>query len=286
MNFPDCLYEYCRKRLLSVEEHFAESLHHCSRDSIHDLRVEIKRLRAFLEAMEGINTNFSAGKTYRPLRDLFKKAGKIRDCHVLMEMVENAFGESRPVLIEYYGYLKDRELEARHKYLRFAAKFDLENLDVIWKSVNNHTRFLSLVYFDGRLNAMLKRDLNKLVAQKKYEPLKAEEYHLMRINIKAARYLVEIMQECHPTHPHLQELNEGLRICHQALGAWHDFEVGIGVLKNFIEQQIGDLPINRQEYDNFLNILDEQRKSNLSLFEARWGHFIKLLDIYRLIKFD
>ena len=58
---------------------FKESYHSGSAGSIHRLRVTIKKYNAFFRLLKYLNKDFQSKKTFSTLKELFKKAGKLRN---------------------------------------------------------------------------------------------------------------------------------------------------------------------------------------------------------------
>src|SRR5690348_10635786 len=57
-------------------------------ETIHDIRVEIKKLKAVLQLAGSVLPRFNAHKVFVPLRDIFRKAGAIREKDITTRLAE------------------------------------------------------------------------------------------------------------------------------------------------------------------------------------------------------
>ena len=115
--FQQCLLKYYTSRCQNIQGHFFNAANYFDPDGIHDLRVEIKQLRAFFRLIEWIAPKFSAKKNLRNFRKLFKAASDLRDIHVQQELTRKWAKDMEVFLSEYYNSLKQKELPARKKFL-------------------------------------------------------------------------------------------------------------------------------------------------------------------------
>ncbi len=280
---PDCLINFTRKRLANIERHFEDSSIHCGIKSIHDLRVEIKRLRAILTLVNCIKPDYKSAKYYRKVRPLFKEAGKVRDIHVQMLTIRDAMSEHNLELSEYYNTLKFRESGLRSDYLNFCDDFTTATFDTIIDSLRGFSGRSGSNDPDQDLKNCFQERLNEIVSLKGQAYLTPAEYHKIRIRTKTARYILEVLRECFSDEQRYLDLNEGLKAIHQVLGLWHDKEVGILMLQEFLENETTGALFDNSSYQRYINILKNEKIDSLGSFENRWSHFVKLLGIHGFI---
>jgi CHAD domain-containing protein len=280
---PDCLINFAQKRLANIERHFEDSSVHCGINSIHDLRVEIKRLRAILTLVKCLKPDYKNAKYYKKVRPLFKEAGKVRDIHVQMMTIREAMNNHRLELSEYYNTLKSRETRLRSDYLTFCDGFKTSALDTITDSLRDFPGSPGENDPDENLRNCFQERLNEIVSLKRQAYLTPAEYHQIRIRTKTARYILEVVRECFSDEQRYLDLNEGLKAIHQVLGLWHDKEVGILMLQDFLENETTGALFDILSYQKYINILKNEKIDSLGSFENRWSHFVKLLGIHSFI---
>ena len=73
--FAKSVERYAAKRAASLTNTIDRSTRYFAIEGIHDLRVEIKRIRALLELMKAILPSFKIEHELKAIRPLFKKQG-------------------------------------------------------------------------------------------------------------------------------------------------------------------------------------------------------------------
>lgn len=275
-----CLYNYVRKRVESISKYFASSKVHGGIESIHNLRVEIKRLRAVQNLIKCLKPDISYKSAYKYIRPLFKISGKLRDAQVQMETIHGAMSAYNLELSEYYNIIKYGESELKNDYVEFCRNYDVANFNKVLRNTEKAMQAMKDISFENKIKDCFQDKLNQVVYQKKETFLSADDYHKIRINIKAARYILEVIRECLPERQSYEDLNEGLKTMHQALGIWHDKEVEIAAIEKFITREKGRSFFDMQAYEKYINMLKTEKSEHLGSFENRWGYFIKLLEIH------
>ncbi|HLI86994.1 MAG TPA: CHAD domain-containing protein [Bryobacteraceae bacterium] len=87
----------------------------CDEESVHDLRVAIRRLNRCLQVFAKFFPGNSAKKIRRRLKSLMEAAGQVRDLDIAMELVAHA-GVDRKAALSYR--MADARRQARRNLLR------------------------------------------------------------------------------------------------------------------------------------------------------------------------
>lgn len=82
------LEEYTRSEIKSLINHLRDYGRHGKPDALHKIRVDIKKIKAILAVLDGSLKRFKAHKNFIPLRNIFRKAGSIREPDVLAQMLK------------------------------------------------------------------------------------------------------------------------------------------------------------------------------------------------------
>ena len=275
---PTAIGSYYEARASAIRARYRRAARYFTEDDIHELRVEIKRLRALAKLLAWMEPSFRARKRLRHTRQLFKVAGTLRDLHVQRELV-NAHVSSLPWnLSEYRNYLQSRETTARREYARAAdaysddelARFTeamlralggLEEGDIMWKT-------------EQRLSVIVSR----LADLRHEQDLALVDLHKIRIMSKEARYTLEILRAFPgPVRSEREALDSALRRVHRALGRWHDADVGVALVRQFLEQE-ADRPLQDEDaFETYQSRLGVERDTNLAHFHSRWQELLTRL---------
>ncbi|MCK4931296.1 MAG: CHAD domain-containing protein [Candidatus Aminicenantes bacterium] len=276
--YPECLWTYYGNLQRIVEENYNLAVRFADVEGVHDMRVGIKRLRAYFNLIEWINPVFQAKQNLKPIRRLFKASGKIRDIHVQQELIRRWVTELDLEMSEYYNFLKQKETEERKRFADFAKKkFDLKVFQSNWTLIQNVLSFISTEYIQFKSEERFNAQIEELIKFKEKENFVEDDYHAIRILSKETRYTLEVLQTCFPPKNIWTQLNETLRKVHQALGRWHDDDVSFLFLDGFLLSYAGKSFFDRNSYVKYKKSLVDDKMKQLAEFEQRWLDFLAVM---------
>jgi CHAD domain-containing protein len=162
-----------------------------SPDTVHDLRVALRRCRSMAEGVATIDPHPAWRRLRRTSRNLFRQLGALRDAHVMISWVEKLAPEGQPVRDRLLDLLDPRvrrlERSARDAVLAFDERGWLE-LNAVLAERSRSLRLDGLVFRHLALERLaeahaLHRDaiMNGTGAA----------FHALRIAVKRFRYTVE-----------------------------------------------------------------------------------------------
>lgn len=276
--YPECLWTYYGNLQRIIAENYKLAVGFADVEGVHDMRVGIKRLRAYFNLIEWINPVFQAKQSLKPIRRLFKVSGKVRDIHVQQELMRRWVSELNLEMSEYYNFLKQKETEERKRFADYAKKkFDLKVFQVNWTSIQNVLSFISTEYIQFKSEERFNAQIEELIRFKEKENFIEDDYHAIRILSKEARYTLEVLQICFPQKVIWEELNESLRKVHQALGRWHDDDVALLFLDGFLLSYAGRSFFDRNSYVQYKKSIAADKMRQLAEFEQRWLDFLSVM---------
>ncbi|MEI8047109.1 MAG: CHAD domain-containing protein [Bacteroidota bacterium] len=189
----------------SLVQKFHEIEKDSTPDEIHDKRVILRRVFPILTAFGISHSKVKNGGI------TFKLFGKLRDIQVQIEKLGKA--ELTPSLIEYLEFLKTKELKLREKVRKFSKKEKLK-FPVIKKKLKVNSKKIKIRA--NKLLISLTAKIQSLVNGN------AIEIHLIRIDFKKYRYMVEVLDYIEVIDE--KKLDE-MKHYQDVLGQIHDFEV-------------------------------------------------------------
>lgn len=281
-----CLFEIYAQHQRLIKSLFGSARKFCDVESIHNLRVEIKRLRALFNLIEWINPSFQARSELKELRKLFKAAGVIRDNHVQQELTAAWMKKRRFELSEYLNNLKFEEKEIRGGFSKACAGFNTRVFTEKWQNIRTSLAALPAEQVAIKAQERLRFMIDKLVSFRLKSDFLEEDFHQIRILSKETRYTLEIIRKCFSRGPSMQNIDDGIRKMHQALGKWHDDDMGLQFLDTFLLDYEGEALYRRNDYFKLIQSLEGEKKRLLSDFEKAWTAFLKLAAEHHLVDED
>jgi CHAD domain-containing protein len=271
-----CFFEIYAERQRAIKALFDQARKLFSVDAVHDLRVEIKRLRALFNLIQWINPGFQAKTEMKDIRRLFKAAGRLRDIHVQQELAAAWAGRRRLELSEYLNDLMLREKAGRPVFAKACRRFDPGLFIEKWRNIRSSLSALTPDDIRTKAEERLRSRIDGLVAFRGGTGFTEEEYHRIRILSKETRYTLEIIRKCYPGKRSLQDLDDAIRRMHRALGRWHDDDVGLRYLDAFLLDYEGEALFRRGDYFKLIRALEEEMRELLAGFEKAWEAFLTL----------
>ncbi len=288
--FQECFLTYYQARCESLEEYFFNASISFDPDAIHDLRVEIKQLRAFFRLIQWITPEFTAKKNIRNIRKLFKAAGNLRDVHVQQELTRSWTKDMGIFLSAYYNTLKQKEFPAREEFAAFAAQFDLtKELEIHKKRLKRVLKSLSASYTAEKMKVRIELQLQQILEYGDGEKQQEGNLHKLRILAKESRYTLDFARQCFPELGYKEELSQKLRRLHQTLGKWHDGDVANEHLQDFNSQWAASRATSENAvllheslslYEQLSVRIQQKRDTHLRSFEESWQEFLSYMKLH------
>ena len=272
----DCLGEYYKSQEQKIRQNFNLAVSTYDVEGIHELRVEIKRLRAFFHLIGHINPVFLPEQNLQKIQSLFKSTGKIRDIHVQQNLAKDNISSLNLEMSEYINFLKEKEIRARKQFSKAGKTFDFNIFKKNWTRMRNVLIYISGEYVQYKSEERFNSLIKDLFAFKGQSDLIEKDFHAIRILSKETRYTLDIIQKCYPDKGSLQNVNDALRAMHQALGKWHDYDIGLQFLNSF-EEDFGDLTyFDKDSYVIYEKHLHSEKNFYLEQFENKWSIFLEM----------
>lgn len=263
--------KYYDTRVSNISELFMAASKNGNENAVHDLRVDIKKLRAFFELMKEIGLKSDMKKAFAPIKRLFKSAAAIRDVQVLQTLVrEHILNEVSDInLSEYFNLLKQKEMAAKKDFFKFSKTFDLSVFDRNRELINKEISELEESVIEDFSKQYLKHLLDILNELKIRQKLEETDLHEIRILCKKTRYTLEILSVCY-SQQDFDTLNNSLRSIHQALGQWHDTDLAILFLKEILSDSSFKPLFSEFSYKIVLKMMEERKQHFYDLFYERF----------------
>jgi CHAD domain-containing protein len=195
-------------------------------ETVHDLRVAIRRCRSLAAVMEEVDPDPAWPEMRKAARKLFRGLGAVRDAQVMEEWIKKLAPENDPLRAQLLVSLGADEKQRTDDALHVAEKFD----DKEWVELERHLRRrVRLVPVGGLAAECLALERLEEARELHNRALRSEKpkpWHELRIGLKRFRYTLEgLLPE------HSAAWGENLKRLQDLLGDVHDLDVLSEVLK-------------------------------------------------------
>ena len=189
-------------------------------DTVHDLRVAIRRCRSLAAAMEEVDPDRAWPQMRKVARRLFRGLGAYRDAQVLEGWIKKLIPEADPLRARWLGSLEEEEKRLSEGALHIAAKFDDKQWIQLERQLRRRVRVVSAGSLAAECLALERFEEAKELHNRALRTEKPKPWHALRIGVKRFRYTVESLLP-----EHYVVWSESLKRVQDLLGDIHDLDV-------------------------------------------------------------
>ena len=160
-------------------------------DSVHDLRVAIRRCRSVAAVMEEVDPDPAWPEMRKIPRKLFHDLGDLRDTQVLEEWTRRLSAEGDAIRELLQGRFSERETELQDEALRAIKKFNLKSWRKLGRVLGRRTRLVPADSPTAECLALERLESARQLHSRTFRSTKPETWHALRIGLKKFRYTVE-----------------------------------------------------------------------------------------------
>lgn len=251
----ESIHEYYLHQHRNIETYLLLCLIHPEVELVHELRLCIKKLRAFHKLAEHLCLNGNDGHTHikRRVRQLYKVAGRLRDTQVQIQML-TVFEEQTG--IEYPEFSKWLHKREQKQISRFSKKPQ----QIVPQATEQSTHqkigdLLAQANDETILNGagIVLFDLYSASRDLAAGNINSQSLHRIRTITKRMKYIYNIMAHSYPDFKFNEISVDALREIEVKAGHWHDNLVRVELLTRFFEKLKSSDETERFKYQKFLN---------------------------------
>lgn len=198
------------KQFKTVKGHVKQFVKSADQEELHQFRVGIKKLKAFLFLLQSHSQNRHLLKRFKPVRKIFKIAGNIRNAHINLSLSTQYRFDSDKFISQQH-----QVMETTTRNFRKKGKQYLKKIKQAKKSVLSHIHDLENRY----VHDFYRDHINAVALY-----LRAPEFdltlHDCRKKIKLLLYNYKLADQS--VNRHLQLNTQYLDDLQESIGAWHD----------------------------------------------------------------
>jgi CHAD domain-containing protein len=229
----DFFYRYFIKRTSSFHATLYKAGITATDDDIHKARVDLKKVFALFSFFEVLGPgNFNKKKYSSVFKDIFIKAGKMRECQVNILCVES-FVQDYPGVLLFINYLKSEQKKSAKGFISAVFQFDEKKLKEISNSIKKVCSEIKSDAIIERTVAYLIERTGKIesIMDKSGDP---ETIHTIRKELKKVGAILSLLQQVKPAEDQ-ENLLKLLNKTESLIGDWHDRIVLIDSFTRFFK---------------------------------------------------
>lgn len=222
-------------------------------DTVHDLRVAIRRCRSLAAVMEEVDPDPSWPQLRKVARKLFRGLGAVRDAQVMEEWIKKLAPENDALGAQLLTAMQSGEKERTEAALRVAAKFDERKWLSLDRALRRRIRLVPVGGLGAECLALERFDEAKDLHHRALRSEKPKAWHALRIGLKKFRYTVEgFLPE------HTAAWIKNLKRLQDLLGDVHDLDV--------LAQKIRELEAPVESVELWLHKIGRERHDRVETY--------------------
>ncbi|MBX2929562.1 MAG: CHAD domain-containing protein [Saprospiraceae bacterium] len=203
--------------------HWMAALRSYDKDTVHELRLNLKRQNAFFHLLEALDERFSAGIALDTYEVIYRRAGKVRDKQVEKQVIKKA-GHDRHIEHDLTAWLEEKESRRVQLLQEYEAGHSLEPVRNLSFEVRNVIHRLSAKGLEQRLVVYFSKLIRGIAALLRGGAIPKDDLHDLRKFIKELFYNLEFLQR--HTGPEALRCRAWTQLdeLQHLLGKWHDYD--------------------------------------------------------------
>jgi CHAD domain-containing protein len=272
----DKLFE---KYLTKFEKEFLRAINTDDEEAIHDLRVSIKKMRAlFLFLKESGFANIKSDYPYlRNLKQIFKKAGRLREIHIhknLYHEYSQRLGKDFPQLQKY---LDEQEEESRQAYHDFMPGIEFRKFYDQANQLQKDLKRISQKKLNDKLFDFIRSRVDECHGFM-FEPHYEQHLHQIRKYLKHIRFIIgQKIGDVHKIFDNEVSFDDTKKV-EDILGEWHDRDEFRRMLEAFRDNIKDAAKAETQELlDAYLKEVNQDIHEDIKKLRPELVHLFSLM---------
>lgn len=233
------LKKYLNSRKVTIDFLLGKPKRNFTPGTFHKLRIELKKLNAFLDLVNYCSKDFRKKKTFKLFKQVFRQAGKVRELQLQEAMLKKYFPANS--IPEYKALLRKFRLEETRIFLSMIDQKMFTRMENKFVEINSFLPKIKSKNAAGYLD----KEIDKIKNLIKQSPLQKEQLHELRKRLKTLNYnRGSLALKAYGNQISKKDALPGL------LGDWHDLQVMI----NHLNKGLNNGGINPNEFIQLENL--------------------------------
>ena len=218
------LKKYLNSRKINIDFLLEKPKRNYTPGTFHKLRIELKKLNAFLDLVNYCSKDFRKKKIFKPFKQVFRQAGKVRELQLQEAMLKKYFPDNS--ISGYKAFLRKSRLKETRNFFSIVTPKMISRIENKFIEVESFLPKIKTKTTSGYLNSETEKIKNLI----KVSPLQMEQLHELRKRLKMLNNNRSSLSMDESKGPVSKK--DGLP---QLLGDWHDLQVMIGHLNKGLD---------------------------------------------------
>ncbi|NOU19018.1 MAG: CHAD domain-containing protein [Bacteroidales bacterium] len=222
IGYSDSSFNSLRSNLINLSED-------CSMELVHNIRLNIKKIRALLDALDYRDNSSNYILIMKKVNSLFARLGYLRDAQVqvsLLEFYRERVGEEVDDIIDNINKRKKKINSNLKKKIRKLNPFDITLLN---QRFDETIECLDNENLEEKFQRKVEQGFNQVI-ELISDSTDEDVLHRIRILLKELTFNLSIMKKAKVKTKYNSTFSVLLNSIHKKLGNWHDLFVFLSLI--------------------------------------------------------
>jgi CHAD domain-containing protein len=249
----DSLVTYYSKLCSDYRKYLERAIQHQDAESVHQLRIAIKKLKALFSLIEFSDPSFESKKYLIQYIEVFKAAGEIRDISITVKLIGKQEKNLFMNIKRLSAFLQQEKIRKMPKIKKIFTKVQVKNNSYDEKI----TQIIKNKIDSSKMDAFLS-NIHKELEERRKKRTSRKDLHKFRKLLKKYFYISQIAKE----NFRLRVDNISLKRIDKLqdlLGSWHDRRTAKNIINDHKKNALST-GIQKEELSGILQGLKKKEK--------------------------
>lgn len=274
------LYEFLHRQIELFKGYFLVTRASLDEESIHQMRVAVKRINTFYKLKKHINFPIIVQENlFDAINKIYSASGNLRDVHIQKALLKKFRTKLRTPMPELKKYLETAENLLKQELFKIAESIDFYGIvdgnqhETVPENISSYANLgnESMIFIESKMEK-----IHRMLLKLNQEDI----VHALRKQIKQLYFVLQFMREYYPNSSFSEYRIKPLRKITNRLGRWNDLTLFDSRINTFTAMLQGGPDGHQAEYYLLKKMIAAEKKKLLEDIDADIWLELKLLEDY------
>lgn len=276
------LYEFLHRQIELFKGYFLVTRASLDEESIHQMRVAVKRINTFYKLKKHINFPIVVQENlFDAINKIYSASGNLRDVHIQKALLKKFRARLQTPMPELKKHLETAENLLKQELFKIAESIDFYGIiegtqnETVPENISSYASLgnESMIFIDSKMEK-----IHKMLLKLNQEDI----VHALRKQIKQLYFVLQFMREYYPKSNFSEYRIKPLRKITNRLGRWNDLTLFESRITTFTAMLQSGPNGNQAEYYLMKKMIAAEKKKLLEDLDADIWLELKLLEDYKI----
>jgi CHAD domain-containing protein len=272
------LYKFLHRQIEMFKGYFLVTRASLDKESIHQMRVAVKRINTFYKLKKHINFPIVVQENlFDAIKKIYGSSGNLRDVHIQKSLLKEFRKKLQTPFPELKKHLGTVEKKFQQELFSIAESIDFSGIGNDTQNETVPDNLSSYASLEKESIIYISRKIEK-IHRMLLSPNQGDMVHDMRKQVKQLYFVLQFLREYYPESVFSKYRIKPLRNITNRLGRWNDLAMFNSRVKTFMANQHDTVRESDIDYYLLIKTIDTEKQELLQDIDAHIWLELKLLE--------